>query len=362
MTLHLSRPRRERSRARGWSRPHRGEGHKQLFSDASRLPSRSELPPALAPSAGVAALVIALRFKREAAMMQTNREGVRSGALASFASLGRSLGRRKLGSRDLVEWLDPPADFNFSHFRMRHMLAELLRTHHRSGIPPGGEAPPFDLETTAGTRLHLLDLRGRPVLIHFVSYTCPVTRGSVAPMKELHRRFGDRVQFVDILVRQAHPGERRGAYHSFAEKMADAGRYQRDEAISWPVAVDDLAGTIQHAYGGMSASIYLLDAHGRVAFYAMWGQAPALTGAIEQLLARGGVGAPVGGGIDGSPHLGAAIVAGQGGPARGGLMSFVDLELGFPGAPFLMLLGRLARPVLAPLVQRTTPWCALRDP
>ena len=26
----------------------------------------------------------------------------------------------------LVEWLDPPDDFNFRHFRMRHMLAELL--------------------------------------------------------------------------------------------------------------------------------------------------------------------------------------------------------------------------------------------
>ena len=33
----------------------------------------------------------------------------------------------------------------------------------------------------------------------------------------------------------------------------------------------------------------------------------------------------------------------------------VDLELGFPGALFLMSIGRLARPVLAPLLVRTTP-------
>jgi len=40
----------------------------------------------------------------------------------------------------LVDRLDPSADFNFEHFRMRHMLAELLRP----GLPPGTEAPDFD--------------------------------------------------------------------------------------------------------------------------------------------------------------------------------------------------------------------------
>ena len=33
----------------------------------------------------------------------------------------------------------------------------------------------------------------------------------------------------------------------------------------------------------------------------------------------------------------------------------VDLELGFPGALLLMTVGRLARPILAPLLVRTTP-------
>jgi hypothetical protein len=33
----------------------------------------------------------------------------------------------------------------------------------------------------------------------------------------------------------------------------------------------------------------------------------------------------------------------------------VDLELGFPGALVLMALGRLGRPVLAPLVLRVDP-------
>ena len=174
-------------------------------------------------------------------------------------------------------------------------------------------------------------------------------------MQELYRLYGDRVQFVDVVVRQAHPGERHGGYRSYAEKLDDARRYQQEENIAWPVAVDDLGGTVQRAYGGLSASVYLIDAEGRVAFYAIWGQAPSLRRALDDLLTRGGKGPLADGAIDRVPHLAAAIVAGQGGPARGGRLAFLDLELGFPGAFVLMTLGSFARPVLGPLVLRTTP-------
>ena len=174
-------------------------------------------------------------------------------------------------------------------------------------------------------------------------------------MHELYRLYGHRVRFVDVLVRQAHPGERHGAYRSYPEKLDDACRYQQEEAIPWLVAVDDLDGTVQRAYGGLSASVYLIDAEGRIAFYGIWGQAPALRQAIDDLLRRGGTGTPAGQAIDRIPHLGAAIVAGQTGPARGGRVALIDLELGFPGALALMTIGDFARPVLAPFVLRTTP-------
>jgi hypothetical protein len=71
----------------------------------------------------------------------------------------------------LVAWLDPPFDYNFRHYRLRHLIAELLRTAQGDGVPPGEEAPDFDLERADGGQLRLRDLRGRPVLLHFVSYT-----------------------------------------------------------------------------------------------------------------------------------------------------------------------------------------------
>jgi hypothetical protein len=231
------------------------------------------------------------------------------------------------------------------------MLAELLR----AGLPPGCEAPDFDLSSTDGKQVRLSDLRGQPVLLHFISYTCPVTRGGVYTMSELHRLYGEQVQFVEVLVRQAHPGERHGTYRSYQEKLEDARAYKHEECIPWPVLIDDLAGTVQRVYGGLAAAVYLIDNHGIVAFCGTWGQAPALRHAIHDLLARDGAGAPAGKGTDRRPHLAAAIVAGQGGPSRGGRQALIDLELGFPGAMILMTIGRAARPVLAPLALRTTP-------
>jgi hypothetical protein len=122
------------------------------------------------------------------------------------------------------------------------------------------------------------------------------------------------VRFVEVLVRQAHPGERHGAYHSYEEKLAQGRAYRREEQLPWPVLVDDLAGRVQRAYGGLAAAAYLIDTRGRVAFCGTWGRSPALRAAIDELLERGGAGVPAGRGSDRRPHLGSAIVAGQGGP------------------------------------------------
>lgn len=76
----------------------------------------------------------------------------------------------------LFETLEPaeklPADiYNFAHFRPRHLLADALRTIRRTGIRPGEPAPDFELPRVGGGRLRLSDLRGRPTLLRFGSYT-----------------------------------------------------------------------------------------------------------------------------------------------------------------------------------------------
>lgn len=63
------------------------------------------------------------------------------------------------------------APYNYEHFWVKHLLADLVRSAKGSGLRPGAEAPEFDLESTDGSRVQLGSLRGRPVLLHFGSGT-----------------------------------------------------------------------------------------------------------------------------------------------------------------------------------------------
>lgn len=62
-------------------------------------------------------------------------------------------------------------EYNYEHFRMKHLLADLGRTMQAEGVRPGQEGPDFDLESTDGQRTRLSSLRGRPVVLHFGSST-----------------------------------------------------------------------------------------------------------------------------------------------------------------------------------------------
>jgi hypothetical protein len=63
------------------------------------------------------------------------------------------------------------AAYNFSRFRRYILRADLLRTLQRYGIPPGDVAPVFTLPLASGELLSLQQMRGRPVLLHFGSFT-----------------------------------------------------------------------------------------------------------------------------------------------------------------------------------------------
>ena len=61
--------------------------------------------------------------------------------------------------------------YNYEHFWLKHLLADLWRTARGEGVQPGASAPDFELESTEGERVRLSALRGRPVILHFGSAT-----------------------------------------------------------------------------------------------------------------------------------------------------------------------------------------------
>jgi len=172
-------------------------------------------------------------------------------------------------------------------------------------------------------------------------------------LKKLHARWGGLVSFLDVLVRQAHPGPCVLPYRRFEEKVRD-GRVFQAEGISYPVLVDDLEGTVHQVYGGLADPTYLIDAEGRVAYYCLWTHAPWLQRAIEALLRQRGLGV-VCGGLDRTPHALAALTDGWKGLRRGLWQSFTDLETAAPGSASSLWLGYQLRPLLAPLTLRAEP-------
>ena len=163
------------------------------------------------------------------------------------------------------------------------------------------------------------------------------------------------MHFVDVAIRQAHPGERRGTYRSYEEKLEGAREGRREEGIPWTVLVDDYAGTWHRTYSSeMTDPVFLIGSDRRVSFYLMWAHAPTLKLAIDELLERGGRGV-VAGGIDRTPHLFASFVNGYHGLKRGGKRAVREYDTGAFGAGVLTFLGGKARPVLAPLALRAEP-------
>jgi hypothetical protein len=94
----------------------------------------------------------------------------------------------------------------------------------------------------------------------------------------LHRRYGDRAEFLAIYVREAHPidGWREpGNDHvgisikqprDAKERQAVAHRCCGTLEISMPLLVDGMVDVVGHTYSGMPDRMYVIDRDGRVAY------------------------------------------------------------------------------------------------
>ncbi len=62
-------------------------------------------------------------------------------------------------------------EYNYEHFRPKHLLADIWKSIRGEGLQPDAQAPDFEMETTEGDWVRLSELRGRPVVLRFGSFT-----------------------------------------------------------------------------------------------------------------------------------------------------------------------------------------------
>lgn len=236
--------------------------------------------------------------------------------------------------------------YNREQVDLRSAATERKGVWDAGGLIPGVLAPDFDLpRADAGNVcVRLSGLRGRPVLVHFASYTSPHSAGAVEPMRKLHAAWAGDVDFFDIFIRQAHPGPHTPLYHDGGEKMESARCYAVEEKIDYPVLVDDLDDAVYRRYGSQPDSSYIIDTEGRVAFHSVWTHAPTLHRALCALQDQGWTGV-VRDGVDRTPHMLSSLADGWRGLQRTSL----------PGSSIGPMVGRYLKPMLAPIALRSEP-------
>src|SRR5919198_4979288 len=97
-----------------------------------------------------------------------------------------------------------------------------------------------------------------------------MTASAGPALKELYREFGDRVAFLTVYVREAHPGERYPQPDTFEQKLNHAIDYKERDQIPWTVAVDDIDGSFHQALDPKPNAAFFVDASGRIAFRSLW--------------------------------------------------------------------------------------------
>lgn len=180
---------------------------------------------------------------------------------------------------------DVGGDYRFQRLSMSVLMADM--SFARDDLGPGDTVPDFDLPTISRRRFRSRGLiHHRATLMVFGSSTCPMTDNSAPGLKDLHRRFGARVQFVMVNVREAHPGARLVQPESAEDKMAHA-RYLRDlHDLPFDVAVDDIDGALHRAFGAKPNAAYLIGPDGLILFRAHWAnETQALARALKRVAA-----------------------------------------------------------------------------
>jgi thiol-disulfide isomerase/thioredoxin len=187
--------------------------------------------------------------------------------------------------------------YRFERLTLPTVLRDLYFTRDDPG--PGNRVPGFDLPTVAGDRVRSSDLpKSGPMLLIFGSSTCPVTDNAAPGLNDLYHRFGHRVRFVMVNVREAHPGKAIPQPGTLPIKLAHAELLQQLHNFEFEVAVDDIDGTLHRALSPKPNSAYLLGADGTILFRAQWASdTAALADALSAVVAGKSPRRPESGGV-----------------------------------------------------------------
>lgn len=170
--------------------------------------------------------------------------------------------------------VDPRTPHTIDSYRYKRFTTNLLfrdLRFCRESARPGESFPSFESVTTSGDRLVNRDVFGdKPVLVIFGSMTCPMTASAAPSVQALYDDFGDRVNFIMLYVREAHPGEHFTQPETMEEKLEHARALKEFYDIRWAVAVDNIDDDLHRALDPKPNSAFLMNSDGIILFRSLW--------------------------------------------------------------------------------------------
>jgi len=118
----------------------------------------------------------------------------------------------------------------------------------------GKEVPDFNLPDAAGKEYALLDLRGKIVMIHFWSTSCPFVKRYEDRLQQLTRDY--TAQDVVVL----------GIDSNVSETVEDIQKAARERGVNYPVLVDR-GNKIADDFGAITTPhVFILDKTGKLVY------------------------------------------------------------------------------------------------
>lgn len=178
--------------------------------------------------------------------------------------------------------------------------------HFNHQAPSAGEAAPeIDARNLEGDLVDLSQLIGdRPVVLQLGSHSCPVYRYRRFDIFDLQHEYGDRVGFVVVYTREAHPVGSPSPYReeewltfpnwitntrvtqpgTMSGRLARAAWSSRELKREDHILVDEIANRTWSNYGAAPSAAFVIDRDGCVVLSQPWVEPQGIRTALDRLL------------------------------------------------------------------------------
>jgi tetratricopeptide (TPR) repeat protein len=141
-------------------------------------------------------------------------------------------------------------------------------------------APDFSLpEVGSGKTVSLHDFKGKsPVVLVFGSYSCPNLRASAEALEALYAKYGRKIPFLLIYIREAHTQQNWESTRNLrdgisvapavtlAEKQEHAVMCSRKLRLRFPALVDGMEGAVETAYAAWPSRAVIVSMDGQMLY------------------------------------------------------------------------------------------------